>query len=924
MRKRNVAVLLSLTTFVIACQSTLRPKQVQEEDLATLQHPIAPQPVPIRGKLEFDRGRLPDGATGKFSSYDGDNFLVNIPPKVGGPLSSDDVFTQVVAPLMQGMGYGARVGDMVFPRGSDGVQQPRSNLSQLAAQTCREVASERYQRFHPVCEAMVKGEADPTAERVFRLAYGMSFSQFKADIERLRIQYVYRQLGDRRVPIEHAAVIATRFDGETVTSVHGVLFNRYRVTNEVKLSPNAAIDAGLQRLIDLGKFRPIYEQKRPEPAELVLLPYGAARDASGDEVVGLRYAYRTLLMANPPRGPQGPGHYLSWLAWIDADSGELLELSPQFWQVTAQGRAWTRDPNTPAQGFWFEVDAAVSNQYTLRLANVFNRFDRMGDGAMDDAEVSIPDNTNGSTSSFANFNQAPLNDNANALCSNSSNLSYRQINAYAHLYSFRAMIVNAGTFPSFPEQALTVWMDTVDGLGNNAAYDAFGTGQSRLTLVPGSTFAAATCPDAAGGVLPGATDPTSMTHELQHLSAARLTDRRPANWCGMPPCTLPLSTTHYLLHDFADAWAHAYASTPCQAGWSRKNSGGIDAAENCATHDESGGLPRLANVGEPFSTASIQDHFPEKRPVTPTASQGYLDSQIMVTGLWLTRQGMRSKCLPSGTPQYFIRINRALYNFGFMTQTCSTCPTFANVCSACDRDIYRFGQDMLRQLTQQWATAGQPGGPPGFAHNGAHTTNKLLSAWARVGMFLIPFGCIDGDAATTDPTFCPSGEMGGDAIVDVRDNDPGDDVTIDQILHPEFDYAQRGDPPPTFRVWTGPRYKFDASGVARSYTPSAMTPAPCHTQYQVELASNDTFSSGLVTSGWQNVSATAQPECYGTWQPMAADWTTLSGTTGDVRVYYRVRTRDASMMNEKISTSPGSGSYLVPPAYVVVNNAGQP
>jgi hypothetical protein len=264
-----------------------------------------------------------------------------------------------------------------------------------------------------------------------------------------------------------------------------------------------------------------------------------------------------------------------------------------------------------------------------------------------------------------------------------------------------------------------------------------------------------------------------------------------------------------------------------------------------------------------------------------------------------------------------VRINRALYNYGFLSNTCV---------GTCDRDIYRYAQDMLRQMAQQWATAGQPGGPPGFAHNGAHTTNKLLSGWARVGVFLIPPSCIDGDAATGDPTFCPAaggGEMGGDAIVDVFDNDAGDDNTIDQIVHPEFDYAQRGDAPPTFRVWTGPRYRFNASGVASSFSPSAATPSPCHTQYQVELSGTPAFAS-VVGSGWQTVSATAQPQCYGTWTPSAADWTALGGASGDVKVYYRVRTRDAGGMNEKVSTQPGSGSYTVPPAYVVVNNAGQP
>jgi hypothetical protein len=102
------------------------------------------------------------------------------------------------------------------------------------------------------------------------------------------------------------------------------------------------------------------------------------------------------------------------------------------------------------------------------------------------------------------------------------------------------------------------------------------------------------------------------------------------------------------------------------------------------------------------------------------------------------------------------------------------------------------------------------------------------------------------------------------------------------------------------------------------------TPSPCNTKFRVEMASDDAFTMNVVNGPWTDVSTTVQPECYGTWQPDAADWTTLGGASGNVKVYYRIRTRDAADANEKLSTSPGSGSYTVPPSYVVVNDAGQP
>jgi hypothetical protein len=611
----------------------------------------------------------------------------------------------------------------------------------------------------------------------------------------------------------------------------------------------------------------------------------------------------------------------------------LLELAPQFDDIAAQGMTWKRDPNTTTQVRSFQVDAAVGMQYTLIRGGVFDRLDRLGDGVFDDGEISIPDNMGGSSGTLAQFNQGPINDAANAICSAGGNNTFRQVNAFAHLSNFRDTLIGAGTFPTFPEQPTQIFMDLPQP-GNSAGYDTAGSdGQGRMNLGTGGLgFTDAACPDQPmdltvfpdpGGVLPGSSDATPLAHEFMHIGTKRLQERRPADWCGMAPCSMPSPTVRSSFHDYTDAWAQAYASTPCMGGWYRKNWNGADLSENCATHVEDGLLPRLSSVSEPFdpaSLATVQDHFPERRAliaVSGTPLTGaYPDMHINAAALWLTRQGMRSKCLPSGTPQYWVRINRALYNTGFVTATCANC----------DRDIYLFSQNFEQQMAQQWATAGQPGGPPGFAHNGAHTTNKLLSAWARVGIFLIPFSCIDGDAATGDPTFCPvasGGENGGDAIGDVFDNDAADDVEIDQITHVEMDWIERGTLP-TFRVWTGPRYKFNASGVASGYVPSMATPSPCNTKFRVEMASDEMFTVNVINGPWTDVSTTAQPQCYGTWQPDAADWTTLGGATGSVKVYYRIRTRDAADANEKLSTLPGSGSYMVPPSYVVVNDAGQP
>jgi hypothetical protein len=918
MKQGSIVLAILVVCSLSGCHHTQPPPRTvpEEGETRSFRNTVTPEPVPTRGKLDFNPSLLPPGARGRFSSFDGEAFAVNIPPKQSGDLTASQVFADTISPLVKAMGYGNRLGELTAGTPA-GDKLPKTDLSQLATQTCREVARDEYKRYQPVCNALMTGESNPTAERVLGLAYGMTVAQFRADIERQRIQYVFSQRAGN-VPIEHAALVAQRNDGEAVTTVHGTIFNRYGITNSVKLKPEEAVKAAQEQVLGFKGIDPKGGLDVPRRRiELVLLPYGAAADGS----TGMRYAYRTLLFAKAVKR----SGWLSWMAWIDAQSGAILELAPQFDDLAAQGLTWRRDPTTPTQPRSFQVDPAAGGQYTLQLTGVFNRFDRLGNGTFGDSEVSISDSSGGSTATFANFNQAPINDFANALCSAGGNNTFRQVNAYAHLWSFRQMLISAGTFPTFPEAAVTVWTD-LDQPGNSSGYDQVGPGQSRLNLSTGGLgFTDPACPDAAGvltpapdpgGVLSATNDPTGMTHEFTHLSTKRLQERRPADWCGMAPCSLPSSSPRTAFHDYADAWAHHYASTPCMGGWYRKNMGGANASLNCLTSNEAGGLPRLSTVDEPFDPADVLDHFPEKR-----ASQtgDYANGQTVAAAMWLTRQGMRSRCLPSGTPQTWVRINRALYNAGFINPTCGGI--------ACDRDIYRFAQNLLQQMAQQWATAGLPGGPPGFAHNGASTTNKLLSGWARAGIFLVPYTCIDGDASTGDPTFCPvasGGELGADAIVDVRDNDSGDDVTIDGIVHPELDWSKRGDVLPTFRVWTGPRFKFDASGVANTFTPSMATPSPCNTKFRVEMASDEAFTINVVNSPWTDVSATTQPQCYGTWTPNAADWTTLGGLTGDVKVYYRVRTRDAADMNEKISTSPGSGSYSVPPPYVIVNDLGRP
>ena len=321
-------------------------------------------------------------------------------------------------------------------------------------------------------------------------------------------------------------------------------------------------------------------------------------------------------------------------------------------------------------------------------------------------------------------------------------------------------------------------------------------------------------------------------------------------------------------------------------------------------------MPRLHEVTWPFNPAAPGDHFPEHRDA---ATGGYADMHIPSAALWQLREGMRSKCRPSGHPQFFVRWTRALKNTGFMGADPGNT----------DLGIYRYLHDLELELIEQWATSGLAGGPPAFAHNGNHTTSKVLAAFAKTGLFPIPAGCIDGDATTVDAALCPGGENGADAVIDIEDNEPGDDLTVDDVVHPEHDFLRLGGPAPTFHVWTGSRFTFSGTS-ARPITGTA----PCNSRYRVEVSTDAAFpAASTLDSGWVTVDTDtdtpASPECYDTWTPSAGQWTTLQAGGAGTRVHYRVRTRDAADGNERLSTSPANGTWTVPAPYAVITATGQ-
>lgn len=874
------------------CQETTDPELQRinavpgEDRPPSIDTPDVELRIPARVRPEL----LPKDGAGHWPAFDGDRFFFTFPATQDSSLSVDEVTRIWLGGVLDAVG---------FERGLEGVSPPRkamplarANLSAVAADLVFEYrAWPRLARqlTHEMVTAFTRESAPPWVDAALQLARGMTFAQYVADIERQQIQFPFRQI-HAGVPIEHALVLATAWAGQGITSVRGVLFANYTIGNSVVLSATEAVTRAREALAKLDGIDRVPGQERVEPT-LILLPYG--NDSSGG--VQLRYSYRMMLQAYS-FGELGP-----FLLWLDAETGDILKLIPLFGDIGGQGEVYSRDPGVGTTPLSLQVDPAMVSQYVLRLAGVINRVDLNDDG-FNAADVSISSSGGGSSATFANFNQAPINDESQALCGSGTNKSYQQVNFYGVIYRYYQSALQHGVFTPFPTSPWNPRVEITNYCNANASM-AYGACEGYYN---------AACPSystgdgAAENFMNFAHDNTVVGHELAHNAVPRLTSARPADWCGTPPCPVPLGWG--VFHDLADAWADHYENSNCTGGWVGKNMHGPDASLNCLQHDEGGWLPRLHDVSVPFNAATPGDHFPEHRDL---ASGGYAEGQIAAAALWQVRLGMRSKCRPSGQPQYWVRVTRALKNTGFLGFSPGST----------DRGVFQYLYDLEVELMDEWSTSGAPGGPPAFAHNGAHTANKVAAGFAKTGVFLVPWSCLDEDAGTSDATFCPAGDTGGDAVVDIDDNDPGDDLSASDVDHYEHDFLELGGAAPTFQVWTGPRWKLNGAGSARPVTGTPL----CNTEFEVEVSTDPAFGT-VVSSGWTSVDtdpANGTPDCYGTFTPSSSDWTSLQSGGALSRIYYRVRTRSGVGVNERISTQPGNGLWTVPPPYAVITTNGE-
>jgi len=847
---------------------------------------------------EIHLERLPQdlrNASISISNQNVQKLSIALRPRAATQQSSKEVFEQVIAPLLRAAGFAK--GASAFRMPPDGIPQPRANLAGAAQLLEKRYRSPSTKRNTALMMEALTGRAPESGVADERLALvgGMTVAQFRTDFERLVLLYPFGQMVDD-VPIEHTALVASRRDGQTVSSVSGTLIHDYELTNERPPNNARALTSAVRALQQIRGLENSKPTLRGEKPVLVALPYGNAPSGR----VALRYAWRLVLET------QLSGEPASFLAWVDAQSGRMLKLEPLTAGVSAQGNGWLRDPGTGASVLQtFEVDSATDCHYQLRLADVSKRVDYKGD-ADDTNDVTIP-STGISSTTLANFDQPPINQGADAMCQSGENETFEQVNFFALLHGNRMQAVYNGVDTPFPASPWEpkIGASVCDATSN--MYFGICTGYKDSSCPNYTTGGVPTANLSRSNYMDFAHDGTIVAHEVAHHAVARLTTLRPPQWCGDGPCQVPIGWS--ALHDLADAWADHIENTNCVGGWVAKNMGGTNYRKNCVgpdvnspaegRHFEDYWLPRRHELDVTFQPGTPRDHFPEHRSTTGD----YADMQIAAAVLWQLREGMASKLSMSGSLVYFARLLAAIRKTGMSAVT----PPDSDV------GIYAYLQDLEHQLMQQWADGGMAGDS---------TANKVLAAFARGGLFALPPLCLDSSAATLDTKFCPSGESGADAVVDIDDNEPGDDTLVDAVRHIESDFLELGGPAPTFHVWTGSRFKFAASGAA-----TIAGISPCNARFLVEASTDPAFPAGqTASSGWAAADVDSSvidgKECYGTWTPSETDWATLQAKGAPSAIYYRARTSNAEGGNLRDSTLPGNGFWSVPPPYALLTADG--
>ncbi|MEK9629953.1 MAG: hypothetical protein VW455_13150 [Nitrospinota bacterium] len=490
-------------TFLSGCSG----KNIQDSrESAThiIQTPSASQKISIK----TNPGMLPEGAQAVLPSFDGGSFFVTLPPRKQNSVSTKDVFESIVLPILNSIGFEKGKNSFSLPP-EKGIKMPAANFKGLVQDLASQYKNYKFP-LRPKTQkifnaALGKAEITPEINQALEIGEGMGFKQLVANIERREIQYPFQQVVDN-IPIEHTLILANRWEGQSVTSVRGTVIQNYRINNQKNIVPQKAARMGIKALANIKGVEKVVTRKLKNGPHLLLLPYGS--DSEGNTL--LRFSYRMFLWT-VFKTEDTP-----FLVWLDAETGKILKLLPIYDHVKAEGKAYIRNPDLGTFDSNFEVDPAMGGEYTLKKDGLTNRIDYGTDGDPSN-DLSIPDNTNGSSSSLANFNQPPINDATTSICASGENTGFEQVSLMHALTFYTKHIINLGIYQPFPKLD-GVLSDPPEPFNPRIEIEGSGycNGHSSMRFGVCSGYYDSNCPNTVNQQLNWTHDKTMVAHEMGH------------------------------------------------------------------------------------------------------------------------------------------------------------------------------------------------------------------------------------------------------------------------------------------------------------------------------------------------------------------------------------------------------------------------
>ena len=551
------------------------------------QYPVKPVYTPQlqRPAVVVKQDVLPKGTSGQWPEFDGQFFSLNLSGRES-ISASGDTARGIIDEILAALNWKTQDKTLQAMKARSRPQPDDKKVEQTvdeAMQITRDRLQRRFPKLNAETEQLLKDQAQLAKQQATEQTVIYRFDEFYKGIaiENTFLQVVWR-------------------DDQGFSSLNGRVFNKIVMSNRIVLSQGQAAASAKQHLQDCSKV-----QQDPVEAKKVILPYGD----------GFRYTWKLQLQSNC-----GPYEF-----WIDAQSGEVLQLMPMFSSArTGYGLRYKNDPRGDTVRVQFEVDNASGGVYRLQLNGVLSVTNAGADG-VSNGDLTLNDDGSG----IANFAVAPFN---GIVVDRTSQVGYnsrfQDIHAYAWLYNHISTFNDLLGSVTMPDIGVTVNHNNPCGFGINNACANWGTWTLKFGIGLATTGTSTSCNNLFNSVL----DATILTHEFGHLVNHR-------NISGTIPA--------HMDEGLADFWGYTMFNTDTVgAYW----------AANCANNSQAGWIPRQVEG---------LDVFPEHQALN---NGNYGNGQIIGWALWNVRREL-NEVSAAGTYMINSELLDAFATVGFTNNT---------------------------------------------------------------------------------------------------------------------------------------------------------------------------------------------------------------------------------------------------------------